>query len=619
MSTPIRSNERLVILSGNNAQSEDNNSRQRHGADAPDRGESPPVPMYGMLLLALLVGVIGGFGAIVFSAVIALFRNVFFYGDLSLSFDPDMHIEPSTWGVLVILVPVIGAVLVTWITRTFAPEARGHGVPEVMGAIYHRQGTISPVIVLAKAVASAISLGTGGSVGREGPIIQIGSAFGSTLGQIIHMPARQRITLISAGAAAGIAATFNAPIGGLVFAIELLLVSINPQTVVLVAMSTVTATYVGRLYTGLAPSFDVPAIAGFSDHLVSLYVLLLCVPFGLLIGLASVLFIRTLYWAEDAFDRFIANEYLRHMIGMLAVGVLMYLMLRLLGQYYVAGVSYSVVIDVLEGALSNPVLLLGLFLAKLLATTLTLGSGGSGGVFSPSLFFGATLGGGFGGFFAWLFPDIGIDPIVFAVAGMAGMVGGTTGAVVTAIVMLVEQTRDYNAILPIVTTVGLASAVRVWFTPESIYTLKLARRGDSVPQGLETPMVGSKQAGEVMTENFQVMDFAEMHERLARQGVDDRPEYTIITDGERVIGVVNARVLDRSVHVDPEVAIDRKVAFVTTSTPWPVLMRELKDEDSDVAVVVAGRSAHQGETVVGVIGVHEMARAARKNAHLVDH
>jgi len=289
--------------------------------------------------MAALIGVVGVLGAILFKSVIAFSQNLFLYGQLSLTYHPDAPITPSPFGVFIILVPVVGAAIVTFITRTLAPEAKGHGVPEVLNAIYYRSGHIRPMVVMAKAVASAISIGTGGSVGREGPIIQIGSAFGSTLGQVVRMPTRQRIVLISAGAGAGLAATFNAPIGGLAFAIELLLVSVSASTVALVSIATVTATYIGRFYSGLEPSFDAPPIAQFETHLTGLYTFLLCIPFGLLVGAASALFIRALYWMEDGFEYLFRNDYVRHMIGMFAVGVPMYTMLLTFDRYYVAGVG----------------------------------------------------------------------------------------------------------------------------------------------------------------------------------------------------------------------------------------------------------------------------------------
>jgi CIC family chloride channel protein len=282
---------------------------------------------------------------------------------------------------------VLGAVAVTFLVTNFAPEAKGHGVPEVMDAIYYKGGVIRPIVALVKSLASAIAIGSGASVGREGPIIQIGSALGSTVGQIIRMPAGQRIALVAAGAGAGIAATFNTPIGGVMFAIELMMPEVSVETFLPVAIATGTATFVGRWFFGDAPAFIVPPLQAMAVDANALLVLALFALLGALSGVAAAAFIRGLHLAEDLFDR-IKSRYLRHMLGMLILGVLMYLLLRTLGQYFVDGVGYATVQAVLAGQISTFWLLGLLAVCKLLATSLSLGSGSSGGIFSPSLFHG---------------------------------------------------------------------------------------------------------------------------------------------------------------------------------------------------------------------------------------
>jgi CIC family chloride channel protein len=209
----------------------------------------PPHDDLRMAALAVLVGIVAGFGAVFFRALIGLFHNLIFLGTFSLTYDANQHTPPfwiEGWSWLVILAPVLGAVGVAWLVQNFAPEAKGHGVPEVMDAISYESGKIRPIVAAVKSLASALSIGSGGSVGREGPIIQIGAVFGSTLGQILPMPVAQRVTLISAGAAAGIAATFNTPIGGVLFAAELMLPAISAATLLPVALATVVATYIGQ-------------------------------------------------------------------------------------------------------------------------------------------------------------------------------------------------------------------------------------------------------------------------------------------------------------------------------------------------------------------------------------
>jgi len=434
-----------------------------------------------LALLALLTGVVAGLGAVFFRGLIALFHNVLFSGAFSFSYDANTHTQASPWGPLVILAPVAGAVCVSFIVTKFAPEVQGHGVPEVLDATYFHRGVIRPVVAFMKAIASAISIGSGGSVGREGPIVQIGSSFGSTLGQLIRMPDWQRITLISAGAAGGIAATFNTPIGGMMFALELMADEISVRTLVPIAIATATATYVGQLFFGTHPSFVIPALQTPYFELYKPVVLLSYVGLGVVMGAVSAAYIKSIYGMEDLFAKIKASYYVRHMAGMFVVGLMMYVMMTTFGYYYTEGVGYATVQDILSGSLSEVYLLLLLFIMKLLATSLSLGSGGSGGIFSPALFMGATLGGAYGIVLNQLFPGLGISPPAFAVAGMAGVVAGATGAAVTGIVLIFEMTLDYSVILPMLITVTLSYGVRWSLCRESIYTLKISRRGHHLP------------------------------------------------------------------------------------------------------------------------------------------
>ncbi len=449
-----------------------------------DDHEPAPLNIWIIGILGIAVGIVGGFGAILFRWMIGLVHNLVFLGQFSILYDANKHTEPGPFGPWIILGPVLGAVAVAFLVKTFAPEAKGHGVPEVMDAVYYGHGRIRPVVALVKSVASAISIGTGGSVGREGPIIQIGSAFGSTLGQIIRMPADQRINLIAAGAGAGIAATFNTPIGGALFAMELMMTTIRATTILPVFLASVVATYISRIFLGLHPAFDVYEITIPATDPVTMVAFPILLLFGGALGLLAALFVRSVYWAEDLFDRIPGNYYTRHMMGMLIVGIMMYLLLQQAGHYYVQGVGYATIQDILTGTLTSPWFLLLLVGLKLLATCLTLGSGASGGVFSPSLFMGAALGASLGSVLRWIHPEFPVEPSVFAVAGMAAMIGGTTGAVATGSVMIFEMTRDINAVMPAMITVAMCLIVRKLICPPTIYTLKLNRRGRNVSEGL---------------------------------------------------------------------------------------------------------------------------------------
>ncbi len=322
-------------------------------AVAEERGqENRSLNLAALSVLAFVVGIVAGFGAVIFRALIAFIHNLFFLGELGLAYDTSVFTPLSPWGALVILVPVIGAIGVTYLVNNFAPEARGHGVPEVMDAIYYNSGRIRPVVAAVKSLASAIAIGTGAAVGREGPIIQIGAAMGSTLGQIIRMTPGQRITLVAAGAGAGIAATFNTPIGGVLFAIELMMPEVSVATFLPTAIATGTATFIGRLFFGSQPAFFVPNITPLTTDATTALLLVLYAVLGIIIGLAATAFIRGLILAEDLFER-IGNHYVRHMVGMLLVGVLIYAFAVGYGHYFVEGVGYATIQAILLGHLDG--------------------------------------------------------------------------------------------------------------------------------------------------------------------------------------------------------------------------------------------------------------------------
>jgi chloride channel protein, CIC family len=434
---------------------------------------------------------------------------------------------------------VLGAVLVAYLVKNFAPEARGHGVPEVMDAIHYNKGIIRPIVAVIKSIASAISIGSGGSVGREGPIIQIGSSFGSTLSQLLRLPVWERLTLIACGAGGGIAATFNTPVGGILFAVEIMMHEVSARTLVPVTISTVTATYVGRLAFGPHPSFIIPSFQTLDFRIENPLILVSYIGLGILAGLMSALFIKTIYWSENFFEKKIDGSYYRqHMLGMAIVGMLLYSLMVAFGHYYIEGVGYSTIQNILTGWKGSLLLLLLLCGAKLFATGLTLGSGASGGIFSPALFMGATLGGAYGFLLARLFPGMGISPAAFAVAGMAGLVGGSTGAALAAIVMIFEMTLDYNVIIPMTLTVAIAYEIRKLISKESIYTIKLVKRGHRMPEALETNVHFLQRAGDFMNESIAVVSSSLTPAELLRKA-NEQPniEYFLLEQSGKITGI----------------------------------------------------------------------------------
>jgi len=564
-------------------------------------------------LLALGLGVITGLGAVAFRALIGLVHNLMFAGQASVHYDANVFTAPAPWGPLVILVPVLGAVLVTFLVTNFAPEAKGHGVPEVMDAIYYKGGVIRPVVALVKSLASAIAIGSGSSVGREGPIIQIGSALGSTLGQIIRMPAGQRISLVAAGAGAGIAATFNTPIGGVMFAIELMMPEVSGETFLPVAIATGTATFVGRWFLGDAPAFHVPPLQAMAVDSGALLVLVLFAVLGALCGLGAAGFIRGLHLAEDLFDR-IKSRYLRHMLGMLIVGMLMYLLLRTFGQYYVDGVGYATVQAVLAGQLSTFWLLGLLSACKLLATSLSLGSGSSGGIFSPSLFMGATLGGGFAALLNTADLPIHLSVPAFAMVGMGAMVGGGTGAVMTAVTMIFEMTLDYSIVMPLIVAVAMSIGSRRVLSRETIYSLKLVRRGRAIPKARHANMFLVRSAREVMDADIQVLPAEASFDDYLRQPEHaGRLRHVVVTDKGHIYGVIRVNTgLRRGLEgartgVSLGDVASRNFTVVGENETAFDVIRRMWRRGAIMAVVVRGHGIPRGSDVAGVITKEHVA------------
>jgi chloride channel protein, CIC family len=589
-------------------------SRSPSGPPSTVEGEEPHrIGLFYLSLLALGVGIVTGLGAVVFRELIGLIHNLLFLGQLSSHYDANVFTPASPWGPFVILVPVCGAIAVTFLVNTFAPEAKGHGVPEVMDAIYYAGGVIRPVVAVVKSLASAIAIGSGAAVGREGPIIQIGSAIGSTLGQMVRMLPGERIILVASGAGAGIAATFNTPIGGVMFAIELMMPEVSARTFLPVAVATGTATFIGRYFFGQQPAFLVPQLVPLHVDATSGLALCFYALLGALVGVAAAGFVRGLHLVEDLFDK-IKERYTRHVLGMLAVGVLIYFLQQHFGHYYVEGVGYATVQAILLGQLFGAGLLFLLFVCKLFATSVSLGSGSSGGVFSPSLFMGATLGSGFAAVLSILHLPLAVDVPSFAMVGMGAMVGGCTGAVMTAVTMIFEMTRDYDIVLPMILAVALSVGVRRLLSRENIYTLKLVRRGHVIPKALHANMFLVRHAKEVMDTDMVMAPAAMSFESfLCLPEHEGRLRHVVVTDGNRIVGVlrVNTALRKASEELQPGVALrdmaSRRFTVVREDDIVFDVIRRIWRKQATMALVTRGRGAARPTTVIGVITKEHVA------------
>jgi chloride channel protein, CIC family len=589
---------------------------RRHASESPSLVEADEAHRIGLVylsLLALAVGMVTGLGAVVFRELIGLIHNVLFLGQLSFRYDANVFTPASPWGPFVILVPVCGAIAVTFLVSTFAPEARGHGVPEVMDAIYYAGGVIRPVVAVVKSLASAIAIGSGAAVGREGPIIQIGSALGSTLGQMVRMLPGERIILVACGAGAGIAATFNTPLGGVMFAIELMMPEVSARTFLPVAVATGTATFMGRYFFGQQSAFSVPQLVPLHVDVTSALALCLYALLGAVIGVAAAAFVRGLHLVEDVFDR-IKERYTRHVVGMLAVGVLIYGLQQRFGHYYVEGVGYATVQAILLGQLFGAGLLLLLFVCKLLATSVSLGSGSSGGIFSPSLFMGATLGSAFAAVLSSLHLPLAINIPSFAMVGMGAMVGGCTGAVMTAVTMIFEMTRDYDIVLPMILAVALSVGVRRLLSHENIYTLKLARRGHVIPKALHANMFLVRHAKEVMDTDMVMAPAAMSFETfLCLPDHKGRMRHVVVSDGNRIVGVLRVNTALRKASEESQSGVtlrdiaSRNFTVVREDDIVFDVIRRIWRKQAVMALVTRGRGAARPGSVVGVITKEHVA------------
>jgi CIC family chloride channel protein len=590
----------------------------------PEAGPYPArIPLLPLSLLAMIVGLVTGIGAAVFRALIGLVHNILFLGHFGFAYNTSQFTQIDPWGPFVILVPVIGSLGVTWIVSTFAPEAKGHGVPEVMDAIYYKQGIIRPAVAIVKSIASALAIGSGAAVGREGPIIQIGSALGSTLGQIIRMPAGQRITLVAAGAGAGIAATFNTPIGGVMFATELMLTEVSVDTFLPVALATGTATFIGRLFFGVYPAFIVPFnLAALPNSPSSAFTLCLYALLGAGVGVAAATFVRTLHWLEDAFDK-IPGRYGRHALGMLIVGIAMYGFWLEKGHYYIDGVGYATIQSTLDGQILGAGFLLLLAVSKLLATSISLGSGSSGGIFSPSLYMGATLGAAFAAVVTLLFPGAPVSLPAFAMVGMGAMVGGGTGAAMTAVTMIFEMTRDYNIVLPMILAVAVALGTRRLLSRENMYTMKLVRRGHPVPKALHTNMFLVQSAADIMERDVLVLDEKTLFTAfLAMSELQGGLRHAVVTRQGKIIGALRVNVsLRRALGASADAVtlgelISKSFIVVNETEVAFNVIKAIAGRHATLAIVIRRTPPGQPEQVAGIITKAQIADTVARSIAL---
>jgi CIC family chloride channel protein len=502
----------------------------------------------------------------------------------------------------VLLAPVAAGLVYGPLVHVFAREARGHGVPEVMYAVARRGGRIAPQVAAIKALASALCIGGGGSVGREGPIVQIGSALGSTLGSAIRVPEARMRVLVACGAAGGIAATFNAPLAGVFFAMELILRDFATGSFSMVVISSVTASVIGRAALGNHPFLHLPAFSVDNG-----YQYLLFAAVGVLAGLIGVAFTRVLYLIEDACDwAWRGPEWLRPAAGGLLLGGL----LLVLPEMY--GVGYPVLGDGMAGKYAV-VFLVVLLVGKMVATSLTIGIGGSGGVFAPSLFIGAMLGSACGQILHHVAPGVAGPAGAYGLIGMGAVFAGAARAPITAVIIMFELTGEYTIILPLMAAIVLATGISRLATQDTIYTLKLRRRGvdlDARPTAnqLTSTTAGSvlRRVGVIVPEATPLIDAVPL---LARSAIG---QLAIVTETGAYVGVVTARGLaealaDGDHDAAPVASLVEDVPSIRTTTTLSEALDAL-DRSTASALPVLDDERHE---VVGWLTLQQILGVLR--------
>jgi CIC family chloride channel protein len=550
-----------------------------------------------ILLAAILVGVLSGLGSAAFIYSLAGVHHLFFVTFASWL----GWLGPSA----VIILPALGGLLVGPFIARFAPEARGHGVPEVMSAVATRGGRIAGRVAIVKIIASAISIGSGGSAGQEGPMVQIGAATASAAGRRFGVPPHHMRTFVACGAAGGLAAVFNAPIGGAIFALEVITGELTPAFGAVI-LASVSATVVSRSLFGNFPSFVVPRY-----DLVSNSELLFYVVLGVLAGLASVAFIRTLYALEDRFDAWEFPQRFKPVVGGLALGII--------GRFYpeVFGTGSDTIQAATWGTLA-PLLLLVLIPLKMVSTSITLASGGSGGVFGPAMYVGAVLGGAFGWLVHTLFPGMTAGSGAYALVGIGGVVGGTALAPLTAIILLFEMTDDYRIILPMMVVTAISVIVTRSMVGESIYTLKLRQQNIGYYQGAEIERTHGLTVSLAMRKGLPTLDVSTDVVAALARAVKARATALAVTepgeDGDVLIGAVTAEQL-AAASVDEKrppdlraLVLPAKDVVVAPDERLDAALDRLAAADNDVLLVAERTGPASPPLLLGVLTRRDILR-----------
>jgi H+/Cl- antiporter ClcA len=566
-----------------------------------------------MVLVSFLAGGIGllaGLIAFALYRLIGLFTNIAFYGRFVADFTSARHNHLGLW---VIPIPVIGGIIVGFMAKYGSSKIKGHGIPEAMEAVMVSRSRIAPRVAILKPISAAIAIGTGGPFGAEGPIIQTGGAVGSLVGQLFHTTGSERKVLLACGAAAGMSATFNTPIAGVILAIELLLFEFKARSFIPLVVASTLATAVHMQLLGAGPMFAVRSMDFGVPRVLPFYLVL-----GVICGLAAVAFSKSLYWVEDQFDKLPIDELWWPAIGALGLGIIGYFVPRVLG------VGYDTIGDILNADLGLRLLLV-VMLAKAVALVVSLGSGTSGGLLAPMFMSSAALGGVFAMGVDQIVPSARLSPGAFALVAMGAVFGAAARAPFSFIIFAFEITRDYNSVLPLMLVTVIADGIAILLMPRSsIMTEKLERRGLHIHQDYEADVLEQVRVSETMDSEVPFvagdMPVGELAERIARQEPEvSRHQALVILDQDnKLAGIITRGDVLRALAKDPTgvmTVLDAGTRQVIVTDPEEVLhlaaAKMLRNNIGRLPVVDRSDPRH----VVGYLGRPGIMAARLRRLH----
>jgi len=514
-------------------------------------------------ILAIIVGILAGYGAVALRLMITWFTG--FWQETGV---PSLQNAIPSLGMWAFLpVPIIGMVIVALLVKYVADETGGSGIPEVMESVAMKGGRIRGRVALVKALASAVCIGFGGSAGREGPIVQIGASVGSVMATMLRMSRERRKWLVACGAGAGIAATFNTPIAGVIFAMEVILHGSSLRSFASIVLATVSGSVIARMYFGDVHAFGELTFSYESNLEILFYAILGAAAAGV-----SILYTKSVYWVADISDWFKNVHFvLKAAVAGLLIGIVICIWPE------VTGVGYETISLAIDSELVWKSMLI-LMIVKIVATSLTIGSGGSGGIFAPALFIGAMLGGSLGYGFELLAPDLTAGAGPYVLVGMAAVFAASTHAPFTAIFALFEMTGDYNIILPLMLSVVIASLISNHFVNESIFTMKLLRRGVRLRWGTNIDILENLKVRDVMEVNVETVREDTSKEELYRLFTEKHYRgFPVLDENGRLVGVVTMNDYQAARKLPPSTPVSQfSTHHVLTALPSDDLSSAVK-------------------------------------------